>query len=90
MHVSFLVLNILGIVWYFSETFDIHSLIKYFSLQAFELALFYSFTSLFTSLKKSKLNQIFFELAFTSNVVTCLGYWSIVRGPAIEHITCNL
>lgn len=45
LHGSFLLMNIIGFMWYFSICPDYHHFIKYLSLQGFEIALLYSFLS---------------------------------------------
>jgi hypothetical protein len=65
---------------------DIHFLIKFFSIQSFELALFYSGFSIIKSTKESKITQILYELSFTYNIITGLGYWIIVRPHIIDKL----
>lgn len=89
VHGSFLVMNLIGIAWYCMEIFSFHYLIKYFSVQALWLAILYSITSMVHSTRQSKINQILYELSFTTNVIACLGYWIIVRSHVITLIPCT-
>lgn len=86
LHGSFLVMNLFGLVWYCMEIFNLHYLIKYFSVQAFWLAIFYSITSFVKSTRNSKITQILYELSFTTNMIACLGYWIIVRPHVLKLI----
>lgn len=88
VHGSFLVMNLIGLVWYCTVIFNLHYLIKYFSVQAFWLAIFYSITSFVHSTRHSKITQVLYELSFTTNFIACLGYWIIVRSHVISRIPC--
>ncbi len=89
IHVSFLIMNLIGFVWFCRHIRDIHYLIKFFSVQSFELAILYSIVSVIKSARESKVTQILYELSFTYNIITGLGYWIIVRAHVINHIPCK-
>lgn len=86
LHGSFFLMNLIGLVWYCISISDFHYLIKYFSLHAFWLAIFYSISSLIKSLRHAKITQILYELGFTTNVIACSGYWIIVRPHIVNFI----
>jgi hypothetical protein len=89
VHVSFLVLNLIGFAWMWTHATDWHFFVKYFSNQSFELAIVYSIVSLIKHTRESRITQILHELSFTYNIITCLGYWIVVRPYIINIISCN-
>lgn len=89
IHGSFMTINLIGFAWYCSHIHDIHFLIKFFSVQSFELAILYSIVSMFKSARESRWTQILYELSFTYNIITCLGYWLVAR-PAVVHLISGI
>lgn len=69
---------------------DWHFYVKYFSNQSFELAIIYSVVSLIKHTRESRITQILYELSFTYNIITCLGYWIVVRPYIIKIIPCTI
>ncbi len=82
-------MNLIGFSWYFTEILNYHYLIKFFSVQAFELAILYSITSMIRSTRSSRVNQILYEISFTTNLIACLGYWIVVRPHVQNSIPCK-